>query len=529
MLDSEDVEDDIEPRPTRKLSNSKQPPVDKEFKVYEHVSKRKISTHSQPSQHSKHLDDKTSKYPEKRKKISPFKEPNDDTDSNSNLSSNLAGEEKSHSSHSSRPKRQKKLSKKYSNGDFIAEHFHFIGPEPSSTDYNVPIKITLKKGRKEDDPLSQEVKSDSTPKNDEMKHLKHKRRKEIKSLEIDPVNLNVKRSEKSGPLVIAEEATLPDLLIPMPHIQNHFRQMVFKTITSKHIFRLMCWNSLIYHFNNGSLFIWFNPKSSSGKLIATRAKSDRPSYDYVDVKHLQGNRMDLPEIVRGLINEKLPGKATNGNNTFGIFVFTGQIWEIRGTIIRKPNETDIIRDTTPTNVTQIVSTPNGKTQLHLESKSIPLTTAQPSTDELNIQGDRSISIPIPLGTKDSRWFMLILENDFSVLKHYNSAATIRYSQIQTACQYAMKVQRTVRFIVPREDLEPHPKGSTNPAFGGYAVPGLLERVFFGPYGLTEPHGLMTYRYLNGKLVDTKVVEQLYGGIAKKSKGNNKIFTLFVKE
>ncbi|XP_044729313.1 uncharacterized protein LOC123292665 [Chrysoperla carnea] len=430
--------------------------------------------------------------------------------------------------------RKKTLSRKYSSSEFIAELPKIIDTEKSLSKKSKSSSIIENKTSKALENKITKSAESKTIKSAESKITRKETKKDnIKQLKLDKKvsksleknnlhNTDVKQSThmpQSDPkksLLLSKTFMLPNLLIPMPHIQNHFRSMVFKTASNKHIFRLMQWEKLNEQFQKSSIYIWYNPKGVGGKLIATKSALERPSENYINVKYFKNMTTELPDVVKGLIQGKLPGVAFDAKNTYGIFVFNGQFWEIRGTILKKPTDSPIIKEDEiiKENELDFPDVSNPIKELHLESKEVPLTVAEPALKS-DTASPASIRVPIPVGTKDSRWFMLILENDFSVLRVANSTVTIKYAQLKQACQFAMRVSRTVRFLIPRNNkLE----DNNNPAYGGYAVPGLLERIFFGPYDLVEGHGIMTYRYLNGKLVDTKLVDHLTGTNSKKSKG-----------
>ncbi|KAK9870143.1 hypothetical protein WA026_006235 [Henosepilachna vigintioctopunctata] len=124
-----------------------------------------------------------------------------------------------------------------------------------------------------------------------------------------------------------------------------------------------------------------------------------------------------------------------------------------------------------------------------------------------------LSIELPLSHTNCRWRMLYLNSNFSLLSFISNKYSIKYTDLMYILREAQNSNKTI--FLNNKQLS---SGYSHKYFGIYAVPKYADRLFIGPYGLKEEHGLETLRYLRKSLVTTSFFEMVQG-VAKRGKKN----------
>lgn len=335
----------------------------------------------------------------------------------------------------------------------------------------------------------------------------------------------------SSTTLIDYDKSYSGFITPSADFVKHFYKMLdLNEHTEIYQIRLLEWQTMATRHKLGLLQVWFNTKRYNNIILTENRK--RPSPSHMNIKHFNkvtSSKFQLPDIISSLLKNTLPGKALEPTETYTIILFDGVHWEARGTIVlsesenicrkkllSKPTPPFLSLHAQPTDSSlkkgnfSLVSSPSMSIELiNSEGETVPI---KPECNESEINHNlvkKCIHVPLPTGSKYNKWFSLILTNNFYSLRITFSNYCIKYTALEEIVMKASKQQRTVIIKTPAEDYDGVDKN-----YGIYAVPGFRDRIFFGPYSEHQIHGLETFRYINGKLVNTKYYHKITGNYNK---------------
>lgn len=343
----------------------------------------------------------------------------------------------------------------------------------------------------------------------------------------------------SSTTLIDYDKSYTGFITPSKDFVKHFYKMLDLNEHSKiHQIRLLEWQTMASRHKLGLLQVWFNTKRYNNIILTEDRR--KPSPSHMNIKHFEKfhpSKFKLPDIISSLLKNTLPGKALEPTETYTIILFDGVNWEARGTIVLsesenicrkkllgKPTPPSLLAPSVPRpaykkNTFNLVSTPAMSIELiNNEGTAMKLPESNENNEVLN-EANRTlvkkcIHVPLPTGSKFNKWFSLILTNNFYSLRISFSNYCIKYTGLEEIVVRAYKQQRTVIIKAPAKDYD-----GVDENYGIYAVPGFRDRIFFGPYGEHRLHGLETFRYINGKLVNTKYYHKITGNYDNKILGS----------
>lgn len=362
----------------------------------------------------------------------------------------------------------------------------------------------------------------------------------------------------TSPSFIDYDRSFVGLLIPSEEWFKRLRKMMKLSENEKNQIRLLEWATLVRRQKNGTIQMWFKNKKYNNILLTEDRR--RPSRNHMNIKLFQNTPLDkfkLPDIITSIFSNTVPGKLNKATDTYVILVFDGINWEARGTIVlsatpemyhtrlanrptpvslltpnleyklsssktysllkpkEKPTESNIqslVIRSTPTMSVEVVNNqlPPSPPTVLVNKKGIEITKVIVENDSPK---PANILAALPPGVKYKRWFALMLEKDFSVLRIAATNFHIKYTHMDTAMQMAKNNKRTVRI---RSQGSSAPDGPDS--FGIYVLQEHCDKIFFGPYANGTGHGLETFRYVNSKLVNTKIYNKMRGTMPRNTCG-----------
>ncbi|XP_059608680.1 uncharacterized protein LOC132256345 [Phlebotomus argentipes] len=116
-------------------------------------------------------------------------------------------------------------------------------------------------------------------------------------------------------------------------------------------------------------------------------------------------------------------------------------------------------------------------------------------DEVRRARMMKFALPRP---KDQRWFMLMITNDFSDISHPRWGQLLSYDRIRHAIVMARKAGRTVEVTSNAPSLNPRV----------YVAPDHGDRIFIGPYNLTEECNIVLYQRMDGAILLRETYEKM---------------------
>ncbi|XP_075972927.1 over compensating males isoform X2 [Anticarsia gemmatalis] len=181
-----------------------------------------------------------------------------------------------------------------------------------------------------------------------------------------------------------------------------------------------------------------------------------------------------PQTVKNLLTN-----ATDLKDHFCILRGSSDCWEIVGAVSKvKPGEDN-------DESSDIEFNPDGDASDEYEQNESDNRTERPG-EQFAIENQ---TLSCSNEAESSKWFILIVENDFREIRFLTKGFFIKYESIVKAINVARISRKTVRLSSQKCVDE-----NSVPTFGVYAIPDVQEYcVFIGPYELNEPLGITTFK------------------------------------
>lgn len=188
-----------------------------------------------------------------------------------------------------------------------------------------------------------------------------------------------------------------------------------------------------------------------------------------------------PQTVKDLLIN-----ATDRKDNFCILRGLAQCWEIVGSVTKVSKNDDSTE--TDNEICDLESNPVLNSSDMSDDQSSTDVSEPIDNETLNLK-----QIETALKCSDeadsSKWFIMILENDFSEIRFYKKGFFVSYESIVKAINVARLSAKTVRLSTQTCGDE-----NNGPRFGLYAIPNTSEYcVFIGPYEMQDSLGIETVK------------------------------------
>ncbi|XP_026326595.1 uncharacterized protein LOC113235194 [Hyposmocoma kahamanoa] len=205
--------------------------------------------------------------------------------------------------------------------------------------------------------------------------------------------------------------------------------------------------------------------------------------------------------------------ATNElKDDFCILCGLSHCWELIGSVSKvKENETSRTESKTESkSISDSLLISDNETTDHnmddCDKEAAPTTTNEELQEKSTTDSQNS--------PKNSKWFVMTVENDFTEIQFYKRGFFVKYESILKAINVARLSGKTVRLSAQK-----CPEKNSTPQFGIYAIPDSSEHcVFVGPYDVSECLGIDTVR----TLIDVRKNTNLTRGIWITTKADDNI-------
>lgn len=295
----------------------------------------------------------------------------------------------------------------------------------------------------------------------------------------------------------ANTPSAANLFTPSSLIQEKLSEILGRNIGNSDIqFRLIPWDVLIKKYESNSLKLWYSTYFKKPRIIATDTKTIPKHFINVrNYENVPNKEMIKADVVRWLVTKSVP-ICNSRENIFIIVQLTKTHCELCGLWEKKQNN--------QTDKMVLISQPSEK--MYSIVKKIMFSKCKFSKQTL-IQGSISndtqkipaISVYLPQISNNSKWRMIRLNSDFSVLSLHRNKYAIKYSDLQKVMKMAKETSYTIVLKTPEVETNyPHPD------YGIYASPDCDDTIFIGPYFHNEDHDITTLRYVNRELIRTEV-------------------------
>ncbi|GJQ64856.1 hypothetical protein Trydic_g7031 [Trypoxylus dichotomus] len=294
-----------------------------------------------------------------------------------------------------------------------------------------------------------------------------------------------------------------NLFTPSSLIQEKLTEILGKNVGADVQFRLIPWDILVKKYESGSLQLWHSTYFKKPRIIATDNKTVPKHFLNVrNYENIPNKEKIKADVIRWLVTKKVPGN--NRENIFVIVQLTKTHCELCGLWEKKQNnQTDkmvlISQSYTENRMYSIV-----KKIMFSKCKFAKQMLIDPNISE-NAFRISAVSAYLPQISTNSKWRMIKLNSDFSVLSLHRNKYAIKYSDLMKVMKMARETDFTI--VLKTSEVEtnyPHPD------FGMYASPGCDDVIFIGPYYHNEDHDITTLRYANRELIRTEIFCKMRG-------------------
>lgn len=296
-----------------------------------------------------------------------------------------------------------------------------------------------------------------------------------------------------------------NLFTPSLLIQEKLNEILGKNVGAETQFRLIPWDMLVKKYESNSLQLWHSTFFKKPRIIATDNRTipkhfvNVRKYENVPNKH-----MIKADVIRWMVTRKVPG-TNSKENIFVIIQLTKTHCELCGLWEKKQNnQTDkmVLISQRTGNLDRMYSIVKKIMFSKCKFSKQMLVERDDSDDSQKIS---SVTVYLPQIANNSKWRMIKLNSDFSVLSLHRNKYAIKYSDLQKVMKMAKETSYTIVLKTPEVETNyPHQD------FGLYASPDCEDMIFIGPYFQYEDHDITTLRYANRELIRTEIFCKMKG-------------------
>lgn len=295
-----------------------------------------------------------------------------------------------------------------------------------------------------------------------------------------------------------------NLFTPSSLIQQKLTEILGKNIGGDVQFRLIPWDILVTKYESSSLQLWHSTYFKKPRIIATDNNTIPKHFVNVrNYENISNTEKIKADVIRWLVTKQVP-VSNSKENIFVIVQLTKTHCELCGLWEKKQNN--------QSDKMVLISQPYAENRMYSIVKKIMFSKCKFGKQMLfdpNVSDDAkkipAVSAYLPQISSNSKWRMIKLNSDFSVLSLHRNKYAIKYSDLQKVMKMAKETGFTI--VLKTSEVEtnyPHPD------FGMYASPDCEDIIFIGPYYHNEDHDITTLRYANRELIRTEVFCKMRG-------------------